>query len=50
MPENANFFQKYADINKIKVILVIYGIFSEVTYLCELTYQISSFYHHPKNF
>ena len=34
---------KNADINKIKKILALKGIFSETTHLCVLAYQISSF-------
>ena len=37
------FWQKDADISKIKKTLVLKGIFSETTYVCILTYQISSF-------
>ena len=37
------FFAKNADISKIKGVLVFKGIFSETTYVCVLTYQISSF-------
>ena len=35
--------QKNANISKIKEVLVLKGIFSETTYMCILTYQISSF-------
>ena len=41
--ENPDFLQKNADISKIKEFLVLKGIFSEETYICFLTYQISSF-------
>ena len=43
--KNADFFakKKYADISKIKVVVVLKGIFSKTTYVYVLTYQISSF-------
>ena len=37
------FFQKNADIIKIKGVFVLKSIFSETKYVCVLTYQISSF-------
>ena len=37
------FYKKNTEISKIKRILVLKGIFSETTYRCVLTYQISSF-------
>ena len=37
------FCKKNANISKIKEVLVLKGIFSETTYVCILTYQISSF-------
>ena len=40
--KNADFLSKDADINKIKKALELKGIFSETTYVCALTYQISS--------
>ena len=40
--KNVDFLQKNADINKIKKALVLKDIFSETTYVCVLTYQISS--------
>ena len=42
-PKNAVFFTKNADLSKIKRALVLKGIFSETTYVCVLTDQISSF-------
>ena len=50
------FFKKNVDIFnmltrcKIKRALVLKGIFSETTYVCVLTYQISSFQHNSKRF
>ena len=42
--KNADFLLKNADISKFKKkVLVLYGIFSETTNICVLTYQISSF-------
>ena len=41
--KNAEFLQKNAGISIIKEVLVVKSIFSETTYLCVLTYQISSF-------
>ena len=41
--KNSDFLQKNADINKFKRVLVPKGTFSETTYFCVLTYQISSF-------
>ena len=38
--KNADFLQKNAEINKIKGILVLKGIFYETTYVFVLTYQI----------
>ena len=40
--KNADFLQENADISKIKGALVLKVIFSETTYGCVLTYQISS--------
>ena len=37
------FFAKNADISKIKRVLVLKDILSETTYVCVLSYQISSF-------
>ena len=39
-----DFCKKNADISKIMGILVLRGIFSEITYVSVLSYQISSFY------
>ena len=44
------FFQKNADIAKIKGALVLIGIFSETRYLCVLMCQISSFQRSSKSF
>ena len=41
--KNIDFLQKNADISKNKKALVLKGIFSWTTYVCVLTYQISSF-------
>ena len=41
--KNADFLQRNADISKIKRALVLKGIFSEITYECVLTCQISNF-------
>ena len=51
-PQNADFLdkKKNADISKIKRILVLKGIFSETTYRCVLTCQISSFQHNSNEF
>ena len=38
--ENTDFFEKSADISKIKEVLVLKGIFSEITYVYVLIYQI----------
>ena len=43
LPKNADFLQKNADISEIKEALVLEGIFFETSYVCVLTYQISSF-------
>ena len=40
LPRNAEFLQKYADISKIKVALVLKGIFSVTTYVCIFTCQL----------
>ena len=37
------FFAKNAEIMKIKCVLVLKGISSEIIYICVLTYQISTF-------
>ena len=42
LAKNADLFQKNSDISKIKGILVIIVIFCKTTYVCVLTYQISS--------
>ena len=39
--KNAAFFAKNADYSKIKRVLVVYGVFSETSYI--LTYQTSRF-------
>ena len=44
------FLQKNADISKIKGILVLESILSKTTYVCVLTYQISSFWHNSNEF
>ena len=41
--KNAEFLQKNAGVSIIKEVLVVKSIFSGTTYLCVLTYQISSF-------
>ena len=41
--KNPDFLQKIADMSKIKGLLVLKGIFSETTYMCVITYQVSSF-------
>ena len=41
--KNAEFLLKNRDISKIKKVLVLKSIFSKTTYVCVLTYQISSF-------
>ena len=41
--KNADFLQKKADITKIKGVLILKNIFSKTTYVCILTYEISSF-------
>ena len=43
--KNTDFLQKNADISKIKWVLVLKIMFSETTYVCLFTYQISSFQH-----
>ena len=48
--KNADFWQKNAGISRIKRILALKGIFSETTYVCVLTYQISGFYHNSNKF
>ena len=48
--KNADFLQKNAEINKIKGILVLKGIFYETTYVFVLTYQIWSLEHNSKTF
>ena len=40
--KNADFWQKNADISKIKGVLVLEAIFSQTRYVCVLTNQISS--------
>ena len=42
------FLQKNADISKVKEGLELEEIFSETTYVCVLTYKISSFLHISK--
>ena len=44
------FCKNNADISKIKKVLVLKGIFSEIKYVRVLTYQISSFYFNPNDF
>ena len=44
------FLQKNANISKIKGILVLESILSKTTYVCVLTYQISSFWHNSNEF
>ena len=46
--KNADFLQKNAEINKIKGVLVLKGIFYETTYVFVLTYQIWSLEHNSK--
>ena len=41
--KNADFLQKKADITKIKGVLILKNVFSKTTYVCILTYEISSF-------
>ena len=48
--KNADFLQKNAEINKIKGVLVLKGIFYETTYVFVLTYQIWSLEHNSKTF
>ena len=48
--KNGDFLQKIADISKIKRPLVLKGIFSETTYVCEITCQISNFYRNSNEF
>ena len=48
--KNADFLQKYADISKIKGVLLLKGIFFETTYLFVLTHQIWSLEHNSKEF
>ena len=43
LPKNTDFLQKNADTSKIKSAFVLKVIFSETTYVCVLTSQISSF-------
>ena len=43
LPRNADVLQRDADINKIQRVLVLKGIFSETSYVCVPTYQISRF-------
>ena len=42
LPKNAAFLQRNAGISRIKRALVLKVTFSETTYLCVLTYQVSS--------
>ena len=42
MAKNADFLQKNTNMSQIKKALVLKGIFSETTYVCILTFQISS--------
>ena len=42
LPKNAAFLQRNADISKIKRALVLKVTFSETTYVCVLTYKVSS--------
>ena len=44
------FYKKNVDISKVNRALVLKGIFSETTYVCVLTYQISSFQHNSNEF
>ena len=44
------FLQKNTDIGKIKGILVLESILSKTTYVCVLTYQISSFWYNSNEF
>ena len=48
--KNSDFFQKSADIFKTKTDLVLTGIFSETTYKCVFTCQISRFYYNSNEF
>ena len=51
LQKNADFFcKKNADISKIKVVLVLKGIISKISYVCVRTYQISSFGHNAIEF
>ena len=43
-------FAKNADFSKIEKVLALKGIFSKITYLCVLTYQISGFLHISNEF
>ena len=44
------FCNKNADISKIKVVLILKCIFSEIKDVCVFTYQISSFWHNLNEF
>ena len=46
--KNADFYQKNANIRKIKRTLVLKGTFSKTTYVCVLTYIMSRFQHNSK--
>ena len=50
LQKTTDFLQKNIDISKIKRFLVLKGIFSETTYQCVFTYQISSFQHNSSKF
>ena len=41
--KHVDFWNENADISKTKQVLVLKGVFSDTTYACELTYQISGF-------
>ena len=45
LPKHVNILQKNADTIKIKGVLVLNDIVSEITYVCVLTYKTSLFYH-----
>ena len=43
LAKNTDFLQRNADISKINEVLILKDIFYETTYVCVITYQISSF-------
>ena len=50
LPKNGDFLPKNTDISKIKRILALKSKLSKTTYVCVLTYQISSFWHNSNEF